>query len=56
MGTLISLSILINISLAKLISLPIMTKGDIFEVILLVVFAVGFLVMAKYSYTLLFLQ
>lgn len=41
----IPIDILINISLAKLISLPIMTNGDIFEVILLAVLAAGFFVM-----------
>ena len=41
----IPIDILINISVAKLISLPIMTNGDMFEVILLAVLAAGFFVM-----------
>lgn len=41
----IPIDILINVSLAKLISLPVMANGDMFEVILLAVLAAGFFVM-----------
>lgn len=41
--------ILINVSLAKIISLPIMSKGDIFEVVLLSIFVVGFWVIDYYE-------
>lgn len=43
----IPIDILINISLAKMISLPIMTKGDVVEVFLLAVFAIVFFLLDR---------